>query len=93
MDRKWIGAKFALAIGIAAIPTMPMQTIAAEDNSADWPVEAANAGSDKSQVFVAKCCWCNRFSCKALARRWRRRESRAQKGGCCAVDPSVPDWT
>jgi len=37
MDRKWIGAKFALAIGIAAIPTMPMQTIAAEDNSADWP--------------------------------------------------------
>ena len=35
MDRKWIGAKFALAIGIAAIPTMPMQTIAAEDNSAD----------------------------------------------------------
>jgi hypothetical protein len=41
MDRKWIGAKFALAIGIAAIPTMPMQTIAAEDNSADWPVGEA----------------------------------------------------
>jgi alcohol dehydrogenase (cytochrome c) len=37
MDRKWIGASFALAIGIAAISTMPMQTVAAEDNLADWP--------------------------------------------------------
>jgi hypothetical protein len=32
MKRTWFGAQFALAIGIAAIPTMPVQTLAAEDN-------------------------------------------------------------
>jgi hypothetical protein len=32
MKRTWFGAQFALAIGIAAIPTMPVQTLAAGDN-------------------------------------------------------------